>query len=510
MKNPLALIILDGFGIRENGFGNAIKMASLPNYDRLANNYPYTQIQASGIAVGLPEGQMGNSEVGHLNIGAGRIVYQELSRISKEIKEGSFYNNQKFLDVIFHVKTNKTKLHLLGLVSDGGVHSHIDHLYALLKLAKLHGLDEVYIHCFLDGRDTPPRSAEGYIQDLLKKMKEIGVGQIASISGRYYAMDRDKRWERTQLAYKAMVLGEGRVVEEPLDAIKTAYSLDESDEFILPSVILNHQSNPNTIENNDGLIFFNFRPDRARQITRALIERDFNEFKREKEFFPLHYVTMTLYSKTFEDVQIAYKPQTFKNTLGEYVSKQGLRQLRIAETEKYAHVTYFFNGGEEAAFIGEDRQLIPSPQVATYDTKPEMSALEVTDRLIEEIDRDKYDFIVLNFANPDMVGHTGKIDAVIKALEKVDECLGRVIEKILEKGGKAIVTSDHGNSEELIDKTSGNPVTAHTTNPVPLILIGQGHVRLRKGGKLCDIAPTILEIMGLEKPVEMTGLSLII
>lgn len=510
MRNPVALIILDGFGIRENELGNAVKSAKLPNYNKLINSYPLTQIEASGMAVGLPEGQMGNSEVGHLNVGAGRIVYQELTRISKEIRDGDFYKNQKFLDVISHVKTNNKKLHLMGLVSDGGVHSHIEHLYALLELAKQHGLQEVYIHCFLDGRDTPPQSAKEYMSNLVGKIKELGIGKIASISGRYYAMDRDKRWERTKIAYDALVLGEGRLAQDAVGAVEMAYGLGENDEFVLPTVIPNAEGNPDVIEANDGIIFFNFRPDRARQITRALLDKDFDGFEREKGDLPLYYVTMTLYDKTIENVHIAYTPQSFTNTLGEYISKQGLAQLRIAETEKYAHVTYFFNGGVEAPNPGEDRKLISSPQVATYDLKPEMSADEVTEELLKELDEDKYDLIVLNYANPDMVGHTGKVEAVIKALEKVDSCLGKVAEKILEKGGKAIVTSDHGNSEELIDEITGGPVTAHTTNPVPLVLIGAGSVKLREDGKLCDIAPTLLEMMGLEKPIEMTGNSLII
>ncbi|SET74593.1 phosphoglycerate mutase [Natronincola peptidivorans] len=510
MKKPIALIILDGLGIREQELGNAVKSAKLSNLNRLINNYPHTQIEASGMAVGLPEGQMGNSEVGHLNIGAGRIVYQELTRISKEIEDGDFYNNQRFLDVINHVKTNNTSLHLMGLVSDGGVHSHIEHLYALLKMAKDYDLQKVYLHCFLDGRDTPPRSAKMYIESLAKKIEEIGTGRIASISGRYYAMDRDQRWERVKLAYDALVLGEGRLAENPVAAVEMAYGLEENDEFVLPTVIPNEEGRFDTIDNNDGIIFFNFRPDRARQMSRALVEKDFKGFEREKGYLPLHYVTMTLYDKSLEGVHIAYEPQSLDNTLGEYISKQGLTQLRIAETEKYAHVTYFFNGGVETANPGEDRKLIPSPQVATYDLKPEMSADEVTKELLNELEQDKYDFIVLNYANPDMVGHTGIEDAVVKALEKVDDCLGRVIEKILEKGGKAIVTSDHGNSEELIDEITGGAVTAHTTNPVPLILVGENHGKLREKGKLCDIAPTLLHLLELQKPAEMTGNSLII
>jgi len=509
MKKPVALIILDGFGIRENKLGNAIAAANLPVFHKLKNDFPYTQIKASGMAVGLPEGQMGNSEVGHLNIGAGRIVYQELTRISKEIADGDFYQNQDLINAMTHVKNNNKKLHLMGLVSDGGVHSHIEHLYALLELAKKQELEEVYIHCFLDGRDTPPQSAKGYISDLVAKIKEIGIGKIATIAGRYYAMDRDQRWERTKLSYDSIVLGEGRISGDPVMAVETGYSLGENDEFIKPTVITNEKGNSVTIGSDDSIIFFNFRPDRARQLTRAFMNKDFDGFERAKGYFPLYYVTMTLYDKSIENVHIAYKPQTFVNTLGEYVSKQGLTQFRIAETEKYAHVTYFFNGGVETPNLGEDRKLISSPQVATYDLQPEMSAGEVTEELLKALDEEKYDLIVLNYANPDMVGHTGIMEAVVNALEKVDTCLGRIIEKIIEKGGKAIVTSDHGNSEELIDEVTGGPVTAHTTNPVPLILIGEGDVKLRDGGKLCDIAPTLLELMALEKPDEMTGNSLI-
>ncbi|AOY77890.1 2,3-bisphosphoglycerate-independent phosphoglycerate mutase [Clostridium formicaceticum] len=510
MKKPVALIILDGFGIREKTLGNAIKSANLPNFNKFINNYPHTQIEASGMAVGLPEGQMGNSEVGHLNIGAGRIVYQELTRISKEIREGEFFKNQSFLDAISHAKVNNKKLHLMGLVSDGGVHSHTEHLYALLEMAKQQGLEKVYVHCFLDGRDTPPQSAKGYIEGLVEKIKEIGVGRVATLSGRYYAMDRDKRWERTKLAYDALVDGKGRLAENPVAAVEMAYSLEETDEFVLPTVIPNTEGLIDTVEEDDSVIFFNFRPDRARQMTRALMDKNFDGFVRDKDFFELHYVTMTLYDKSIENVDIAYKPQSFVNTLGEYVSAKGLKQLRIAETEKYAHVTYFFNGGVETPNPGEDRKLIQSPQVATYDLKPEMSAEEVTEELLKELDKDQYDLIVLNYANPDMVGHTGIVEAVIKALEKVDDCLGRVVGKILEKGGKAIVTSDHGNSEELIDEVNGTPVTAHTINPVPLILIGHGGVKLREDGKLCDIAPTLLELMELEQPAEMTGNTLIL
>ncbi len=507
---PVALIILDGFGIREDEFGNAVKMANLPNYNKLLNSYPSTRILASGQDVGLPEGQMGNSEVGHLNIGAGRVIYQELTRISKEIESGDFYKNPRFLEVISHVRDNNKKLHLIGLLSDGGVHSHIDHVIGLIKLAKNEGLKDIYIHCFLDGRDTPPRSAKGFINSLEEEIKEIGIGKIATISGRYYAMDRDKRWDRIKLAYDALVLGRGRSATDATDAIETAYSLDENDEFVLPTTILNSEGAYNTIEKDDGVIFFNFRPDRTRQMTRALVDVDFDGFEREKGYFPLNFVTMTLYDETIQNVKVAYGPNQIRNTLGEYISKKGLNQLRIAETEKYAHVTFFFNGGEEVPNLNEDRLLIPSPKVATYDLRPQMSAEDLTKNLLEKIDEDKYDLIIANYANPDMVGHTGVLDATVKALETVAGCIGRVIDKILDRGGRALITSDHGNSEYMINEKDGTPITAHTTNPVPLILVGLDGVKLKEGGRLADIAPTILDLLKLEKPEEMTGNSLIL
>jgi 2,3-bisphosphoglycerate-independent phosphoglycerate mutase len=509
MKKPVALIILDGFGIRESKFGNAIKAAKLPNYNSYINNYPSTKITASGLDVGLPQGQMGNSEVGHLNIGAGRIVYQELTRITKEIELGNFSKNPRFLDVISYIKNNGKKLHLMGLVSDGGVHSHIQHLFALIDLAKKEGLDEVYIHCFLDGRDTTPKSAIGFISDLENKIKEVGIGRIATVSGRYYSMDRDKRWDRIKLAYDAMVLGSGRIATNALNAIDMAYSLGENDEFVLPTVIPNSEGNYDKIESGDGVIFFNFRPDRARQITRAFVDADFDGFERDKGYFPLNYVSMTLYDKTIKGVKVAYEPSVLINTLGEYVSKQGLNQLRIAETEKYAHVTFFFNGGVETPNLNEDRLLIPSPKVATYDLQPEMSAHELTNKLFEKIDEDKYDLIIANYANPDMVGHTGVLDAVVKALETVDNCLGKVVNRIIDKGGNVIITSDHGNSEDMINEENGTSITAHTTNLVPLILIGPDNVKLKQGGRLSDIAPTLLQLLNLDKPEEMTGESLI-
>ncbi len=509
MKKPVALIILDGFGISSSDYGNAIKAARLPNYNRYVNQFPNTTIEASGLAVGLPEGQMGNSEVGHLNIGAGRIVYQELTRISQEIRTGAFYENPVLNTAIEAAKEKGKGLHLMGLLSDGGVHSHTEHLYALLRLAAKKGLQEVYIHCFLDGRDTPPTSALGYMKELLEKLKEIGVGKVATVSGRYYAMDRDNRWDRVKLAYDAMVLGAGRTADCPVKAVEAAYENGENDEFVMPTVILDNGA-AHTIDSEDSIIFINFRPDRARQLTRAFMDDEFKGFVREKGIFPLHYVSMTQYDKSIVGVKVAYEPQSLKNTIGEYLSGLGVKQFRIAETEKYAHVTYFFNGGIEAEYPGEDRSLIPSPMVATYDLKPEMSAQEVTEELLKALEENKHDFIVLNFANPDMVGHTGVFDAVVKALETVDSCLGKVVDAILEKSGKVIITSDHGNSEELLDEATGAPVTAHTLNPVPLIIAGVGKVALREGGRLCDIAPTLLDMLGLPKPEEMTGEALII
>lgn len=510
MIKPVALIILDGFGVNKSEFGNAISAAKLPNYNRYINQFPHTTIEASGLAVGLPEGQMGNSEVGHLNIGAGRIVYQELTRISQEVRVGNFYDNPVFRDAMTHVKLKSKKLHLMGLVSDGGVHSHIEHLFALLEMAKKSGLDEVYIHCFLDGRDTPPNSAVGYMKQLVEKIQEIGIGKIATVSGRYYAMDRDNRWERVKLAYDAMVLGAGRYVDCPIKAVEMAYQAGENDEFVIPTVIANEGIDSNKIEADDSIIFFNFRPDRARQITRAFMDKGFNGFDRGNGYFPLYYVSMTLYDKSIESVKIAYEPQSLSNTLGEYLSSLDLKQFRIAETEKYAHVTYFFNGGIEAEYPGEERRLIPSPMVATYDLKPEMSAAEVTEVLLRELENNQYDLIVINYANADMVGHTGVFNAAVKALETVDNCLGKVVDRIIEIGGKLIITSDHGNAEELLDEVTGTAITAHTINPVPLILVGEGSVPLRETGKLCDIAPTLLEMMGYDKPKEMTGESLIL
>ncbi|NLW22989.1 MAG: 2,3-bisphosphoglycerate-independent phosphoglycerate mutase, partial [Tissierellia bacterium] len=506
-KQPVMLIVLDGWGIGKEYDGNAIYLANTPNFHRLLENYPNTSLEASGLAVGLPEGQMGNSEVGHLNIGSGRIVYQELTKISKAIEEGDFFNIKEFLAAIDNAKENNSKLHIMGLVSDGGVHSHNTHLYALLELCARKDFHDVFIHAFLDGRDVPPTIGKQHLLELEDKIREIGVGRIATVSGRYYAMDRDKRWERTKLAYDAMVLGEGEKESSPVEAIQKSYDKGIKDEFVIPKVITNDGNPVATIDSGDSIIFFNFRPDRARQITRALVDEDFEGFPREKKV-NTYFVTMTEYDKTIENVHIAFKTERIENTLGEYISKLGLNQLRIAETEKYAHVTFFFNGGREEPYENEDRVLIPSPKVATYDLKPEMSAIEVKDEVLNRLNMDKYDLIILNFANPDMVGHTGVIEAAIKAVEIVDSCLGEIVDLLLKKGGKAIITADHGNAEMLIDDRDKSSITSHTTNKVPLILVGAGNVKLREG-ILADIAPTILDLMNLEKPKEMTGHSLI-
>ena len=489
-KKPVMLMILDGFGIAEKSEGNAVALAKKPNFDRLVKEYPHTQLQASGMAVGLPEGQMGNSEVGHLNIGSGRIVYQELTRITKAIEDGDFFENEALMKAMKNAKENNTSLHLMGLLSDGGVHSHIGHLKGLLEFAKKEGLQKVYVHAFMDGRDVPPSSGKDFIIKAEEMMKEVGVGQIATVSGRYYAMDRDNRWERVQ------------------EAIENSYHDEKTDEFVIPCVIEEDGHPTATIKNGDSVVFFNFRPDRARELTRAINDKEFAGFKRET--LNLTFVTMTQYDKTLEGVNIAFKPQTLVNTLGEYVSSKGLKQLRIAETEKYAHVTFFFNGGVEKENPGEERKVIPSPKVATYDLKPEMSAYEVTDELLNRLDQDKYDMIILNFANPDMVGHTGVVQAAVKAIEAVDECLGKIVDKVLEKDGTVFVTADHGNAETEIDFSTGNPFTAHTTNPVPFVWVSNNiNGRTLKSGKLADIAPTMLNVMNLEVPKEMTGECLI-
>lgn len=502
MKKPLILMILDGFGIAPES-GNAIKAANKPNIDKLFAENPLTQIGASGMDVGLPDGQMGNSEVGHTNIGAGRIVYQELTRITKTINEDKLKDNEAIVSAMDKALENGTALHLMGLLSDGGVHSHNTHLYGILELAKKKGLEKVYIHAFLDGRDVPPSSAADFVQACVDKTEEIGVGKIATVMGRYYAMDRDNRWERVEKAYAAMVYGEGVEAECPVCAVKNSYKEDVTDEFVVPSVIKGGA----TIQPNDSVIFFNFRPDRAREITRTLVDPDFDGFERKKGFFPVNFVCMTQYDATMPNVDVAFKPQVLTNTLGEYISDKGMTQLRIAETEKYAHVTFFFNGGVEKQYPGEDRILVKSPSVATYDLQPEMSAYEVTDKLVPAIKSGKYDMIILNFANCDMVGHTGVFDAAVKAVEAVDECVGKVVDAIKEMGGVALITADHGNADKMVDD-DGEPFTAHTTNPVPFCVIGYD-CELKDGGRLADIAPTMLQILGLPQPEEMDGTSLI-
>ncbi|MED0677358.1 2,3-bisphosphoglycerate-independent phosphoglycerate mutase [Aneurinibacillus thermoaerophilus] len=501
---PVALIIMDGFGYREEEYGNAIKQANTPNFDKYWNEYPHTLLGASGLAVGLPEGQMGNSEVGHLNLGAGRVVYQDLTRVTKDIQEGQFFKNETLLKAIQHAKENNTDLHLYGLVSDGGVHSHIEHLFALLRMAKQENLDRVYIHAFLDGRDVAPDSAVMYIQQLQDKIKEYGVGRIATVQGRYYAMDRDRRWERTEKSYRAMVYAEGPKYTDPIEAVQESYERSVYDEFVMPTVITNADGTPvATVKDNDSVIFFNFRPDRAIQLSQVFTNEDFRGFDRgDKRPKNLFYVCMTKFSETVGGY-VAYKPTDLDNTLGEVLSQHNLRQLRIAETEKYPHVTFFFSGGREAEFEGEKRILINSPKVATYDLKPEMSAYEVTEALLKEIEADTHDVIILNFANCDMVGHSGMMEPTIKAVETVDECMGRVVEAVLAKGGVALVTADHGNADLMLDE-EGNPVTSHSTYPVPFILTKKG-VELREGGVLADISPTILKLLGVEQPKEMTG-----
>ncbi|MCY6483146.1 2,3-bisphosphoglycerate-independent phosphoglycerate mutase [Clostridium aestuarii] len=508
-KKPMMLMILDGFGISEGEEGNAVRIANKPNYHRLWNEYPHTKLGASGLSVGLPKGQMGNSEVGHLNIGAGRVIYQALTRITKSIEDGDFFKNEALIKAVNNAKKNNSSLHLLGLLSDGGVHSHIEHLKGLLKLVKQNDIEKVYVHAFLDGRDTSPESALKYVDEIEDYMKKIGVGTIATVCGRYYAMDRDNRWERVQLAYNALVLGNGEYASSAKEAIEKSYHDNKTDEFVLPTVICKNEKPVDIIKNGDSVIFFNFRPDRARELTRALNDKLFAGFNREN--LDLTYVTMTQYDKTIENVKVAFKPESYNNTLGEYISRLGKKQLRIAETEKYAHVTFFFNGGVEEPNENEERVLINSPKVATYDLKPEMSAYEVTDELIKRINSDEYDVIILNYANPDMVGHTGSIEAAVKAVETVDECLGKVVDKILEKDGTVFMTADHGNSEQMIDYSTGKPMTAHTTNLVPFIYVSnKAKIKeLRENGILADIAPTMLSVMEEEIPSEMTGKSLI-
>ena len=504
MKQPLALIILDGFGCREETKGNAIAAARTPHLDRLMASCPHTRIGASGMDVGLPDGQMGNSEVGHTNIGAGRIVYQELTRITKSFDEGEALGNPALTAAMENARRPGQALHLMGLLSDGGVHSHIRHLYGLMEMARRFAVERVYLHCFMDGRDVPPTSGTEFIAALQQKIKELGLGQIATVSGRYYAMDRDNRWERVKLAYDAIVNGECNKDPDPVAVMQKSYGAGVTDEFIVPTVVTEGAG----IKAGDSVIFFNFRPDRARELTRALVDPDFAGFEREKGFFPLTYICMTQYDATMPNVEVAYRPESLANTLGEYLSRLGKTQLRIAETEKYAHVTFFFNGGVEAPYEGEDRVLIPSPKVATYDLQPEMSAYAVTDEAVRRIESGRYDVIILNYANCDMVGHTGVFEAAVKAVEAVDTCLGRLLAALEKAGGRAFLTADHGNADQMADE-NGAPFTAHTTNPVPFVAIGFGDVTLRSGGRLADIAPTMLQAMGLPQPEEMTGRSLL-
>ena len=504
---PVLLMILDGFGISKDPSKSAISLAKKPNIDKLISNYPITTLTACGRSVGLPDGQMGNSEVGHLNIGAGRVVYQDLSKITNDIITGEQVENPALnLAMTNAIKNNKT-LHLMGLLSDGGVHSHIDHLFALLNMAIFKGVPKVSIHCFLDGRDVPPDSGYTHMADLEDYIHTVGLGQISTISGRYYAMDRDNRWERVEIAYDALTGSQNSELHyesDSLSTIKNSYDNKIFDEFVIPTVL----DNATPVEDGDSVIMFNFRPDRAREITRAFVDTDFAGFERKKVLKDLTYVTMTTYDKTIENVSIAYPKETIDNTLGEWVSAQGLSQLRIAETEKYAHVTFFFNGGIEKPFENEDRILVPSPKVATYDMKPEMSAHEITDKLLAAIEENKHHLIILNFANPDMVGHTGDMDATVAAVEAVDECAGKVVNAILEKGGQVLLTADHGNADLMVDD-EGNPVTSHSLNPVPLVNISANALNFEEGGALCDLAPTLLEMLNLPVPKEMTGKSLL-
>ena len=503
-KKPIALIIMDGFGCNSDNYGNAIAAADTPNIDKYMKG-PNTIIGASGLNVGLPDGQMGNSEVGHTNIGAGRIVYQMLVKISKSIKDGDFFENPALLSAMNNCKEKNSALHLMGLLSPGGVHSHMEHLYGLLEMAKRNGLEKVYVHAFLDGRDEPPSSAAEFMSETCDKIKEIGVGSVATISGRFYAMDRDNAWDRVEKAYNAMVLGDGVDANGkcPVQAIKDSYANEVTDEFMLPTVT----DKNGMIKENDSVIFFNFRPDRARQITRAFVDPEFKGFERKNGFFPVNFVCMAQYDAAMPNVSVAFPPEALKMTLGEYLSKLGKTQLRIAETQKYAHVTFFFNGGEEKQFDGEDRILIKSPDVETFDMKPEMSAYEVTDAVVHAINSDKYDVIILNYANCDMVGHTGIFDAAKAAVEAVDTCVGRMVDAIQAKGGVALITADHGNADKMYEP-DGSAFTAHTTNPVPFIVVGYD-CELRDGGVLADIAPTILQILEVPQPEEMTGKSLI-
>ena len=508
-ESPLVLVILDGWGLSEETVGNAVVCAKKPNMEYYMNNYPHTSLGCAGEDVGLPVGQMGNSEVGHLNMGAGRVVYQELTRISRDIREGTFFNNPVLLEAVQYARQRGTTLHLMGLLSDGGVHSHIEHLFALLELARDQGLKKVFVHAFLDGRDVPPANAKQYIVDLEEKMRLLETGAVATVTGRYYAMDRDNRWERTQRAYLTLVQGEGVTADTAITAVEEAYRRGENDEFVQPTMILDRHNRPvATVQDGDAVIFFNFRPDRARQITRAFIDEEFTGFDRIQHP-KVHYVCMTLYDATIE-APVAFRPQVLVNTLGEVISYHNLKQLRLAETEKYAHVTFFFNGGVEPPNPGEDRILIPSPKVDTYDLQPEMSAAKVTDAFLAKLAEKKYHFFIINYANPDMVGHTGVFNACVQAVETVDACLGQLVEAVCRVKGTVIITADHGNADQMLDE-DGGPHTAHTTRQVPFILINDSmrDVSLASG-RLEDVAPTILDIMGIEKPAGMTGRSLII
>ena len=502
-KTPTTLIIMDGFGLREETMGNAIANARKPHLDRIFAENPGCKLSASGLDVGLPEGQMGNSEVGHTNIGAGRVVFQDLPRITKAIQDGSFFENEAYIEAMDDCKERDGALHVFGLLSDGGVHSHITHIFALLEMAKRRGVEKVYIHAFLDGRDVSPTSGKGFVAETVEKCREIGVGKIATVMGRYYAMDRDKRWDRVEQAYDAMVYGQGIQNPDPVDAVAKSYAAGVTDEFVEPVVC----DSEGVISDNDSIIFFNFRPDRAREITRVFVDPEFDGFKRQRR--NIHYVCMTQYDATIAGVEVAFKPQSLKNTFGEYISDKGLTQLRIAETEKYAHVTFFFNGGVEKEYPGEDRALIPSPKVATYDLQPEMSEPAVTEECVKRILSGKYDVIVLNFANCDMVGHTGVFDAAVKAIEATDDGVGKVVDAILKMGGQCLITADHGNVDQMLDADGVTPFTAHSTNPVPLVMVGHPG-KLAEGGVLADLAPTLLEMMGLPQPEEMTGHSLLV
>lgn len=505
-KKPVMLMILDGWGIAPPSPTNAVTRARTPHLDFYFNRYPHSQLQCSGEAVGLPEGQMGNSEVGHLSIGSGRIIYQSLTRITRAVKDGSLETNPVLVEAMEKARDNGKKLHLLGLLSDGGVHSHVDHLLGLLAMAKKQGVEKVYVHAFLDGRDTPPQSAAPFLEQVEKACQELGVGRIATVSGRYYAMDRDKRWDRIQKVYDILTGGEGQEAASAAEGLEAAYAAGQTDEFVVPFRVSGVDG---TVEQGDSLIFFNFRPDRARELTHAFTDTEFQGFPRKEEQLPVHFVTMTEYEKGIQ-APVAFPPEEIRDTLAEVVSKAGLHQLHIAETEKYAHVTFFFNGGREKPFPNEDRILVPSPKVATYDLQPEMSAYLVTEKLQEALDKDLYDLVILNFANPDMVGHTGSLEAAVKALEAVDECVGSLADKVLQKGGALCITADHGNLEEMEDPVTHAPMTAHTTNPVPFLVVGAEPGTQVEDGGLSDIAPTLLELLDLPKPEAMTGHSLLI